>query len=610
MPHVALCPEGAFAYDSWLMDQTPVSSKSSPAGETAAPHREGIKETIESILIALILAFVFRAFVVEAFVIPSGSMAPTLLGAHLRFTCQRCGQEFQVNYPGPVDADGNVKMASRTGPGTVLPAHCPNCRFRVPARVLADELQSATNTPVHYGDRILVLKYLYLIQEPRRWDVVVFKSPWDIVRERNMNAPPNQVQIYGTNFIKRLVGLPGETLMILDGDIYVQHRGDGNPPRWHVQTKPRPVQEALWRIVYDNDHYPTSTDGWRMPWRQSAGEGWDVGRSSSPRILGFNNLDGAGELQFDRHHTDDPQPMAFTDWLAYNDTKETGLNDNYHDRDAYLNAPRQNLPRWNVSDLKLQFTYERSAGQGPLTASMTKLGHRFTAEFLPGLVRLHHELPDGRKLVVGEAPLDAGRQQVEFSNVDYRVTVRVNGKDLLQTTSHDASLHSHYAPDVEDLLQRHKQRNGIRGRNGLPLNVDAGFPPPTVSIAAQRQVCRLWHLSLWRDIYYTPAPAGALEGLPHGSPESPITLHRGRDAQGRENEYFVLGDNSVLSSDARAWPQPVSLPREHLFAEPGRVPERFLLGKAFFVYWPAGHRPLSPSMPGIIPNFGDMRFIH
>ena len=47
----------------------------------AIPEREGIKDTIESFVVALILAFVFRAFVVEAFVIPTGSMAPTLYGA-------------------------------------------------------------------------------------------------------------------------------------------------------------------------------------------------------------------------------------------------------------------------------------------------------------------------------------------------------------------------------------------------------------------------------------------------------------------------------------------------------------------------------------------------
>ena len=38
-----------------------------------------IKETITSIIIAFAMAFVFRGFVIEAFVIPTGSMAPTLL---------------------------------------------------------------------------------------------------------------------------------------------------------------------------------------------------------------------------------------------------------------------------------------------------------------------------------------------------------------------------------------------------------------------------------------------------------------------------------------------------------------------------------------------------
>src|ERR1700722_3551027 len=74
-----------------------VSSKPSSVG--------GVKDTIESILIAFILAFVFRAFVVEAFVIPTGSMAPTLMGAHMRFHCPDCGYDFDVNYSAASDGD-------------------------------------------------------------------------------------------------------------------------------------------------------------------------------------------------------------------------------------------------------------------------------------------------------------------------------------------------------------------------------------------------------------------------------------------------------------------------------------------------------------------------
>jgi len=76
------------------------------AADTTAPSNHAksdgnVKETVESILVAFILAFIFRAFVVEAFVIPTGSMAPTLYGAHMRFRCPDCGYSFDVGYSAP-----------------------------------------------------------------------------------------------------------------------------------------------------------------------------------------------------------------------------------------------------------------------------------------------------------------------------------------------------------------------------------------------------------------------------------------------------------------------------------------------------------------------------
>ena len=49
-----------------------------------------IRETLESIWVAVVLAFVLRAFVLEAFVIPTGSMAPRLMGQHWQFDCPAC----------------------------------------------------------------------------------------------------------------------------------------------------------------------------------------------------------------------------------------------------------------------------------------------------------------------------------------------------------------------------------------------------------------------------------------------------------------------------------------------------------------------------------------
>jgi hypothetical protein len=198
-----------------------------------------------------------------------------------------------------------------------------------------------------------------------------------------------------------------------------------------------------------------------------------------------------------------------------------------------------------------------------------------------------------------------------LSNVDYVVTVRVDGKELIRTTA------KQYAPAVRDLIERH---NAMRSAaSGERERARGQFPPPGISLTAGGQVAGISHLSLWRDVYYTPGYGfDSGEDRRHAMPGNPIRLHRAGEpfakdvAEGtHENEYFVMGDNSVLSGDARQWTNPIDL-REHenLYVESGRVPERFLLGKAFFVYWPAGYRPFSSDMPGIIPNFGEMRFIH
>ncbi|MBM7623540.1 signal peptidase I [Sporohalobacter salinus] len=55
------------------------------------------------------------------------------------------------------------------------------------------------------GDRIFVNKFIYRFQDPQRFDIIVFKYPVD----------PHK------KFIKRVIGLPGDTVKIVDGTVYV-----------------------------------------------------------------------------------------------------------------------------------------------------------------------------------------------------------------------------------------------------------------------------------------------------------------------------------------------------------------------------------------------------
>src|SRR6187200_609412 len=80
--------------------KTPPSAPTKTVAKaTPAPPVEShaIRETVESIVIAFVLAFLFRTFEAEAFVIPTGSMAPTLMGRHKDVDCPKCGYRYEVN---------------------------------------------------------------------------------------------------------------------------------------------------------------------------------------------------------------------------------------------------------------------------------------------------------------------------------------------------------------------------------------------------------------------------------------------------------------------------------------------------------------------------------
>jgi len=121
--------------------------------------------------------------------------------------------------------------------------------FMIPSQSMFPTLNGVPH--FHKGDRVIVNKTHWMLGfEPRRWDVTVFKYPLDIRR----------------NFIKRLVGMPGERLTVVDGDIWINRK---------IERKPIRVQRSIWIERFpDRPAYASPPDRARWDIRK-AGKGWE-----------------------------------------------------------------------------------------------------------------------------------------------------------------------------------------------------------------------------------------------------------------------------------------------------------------------------------------------
>ena len=159
-----------------------------------------LREWIESIVIAFVLAMTIRAFVIQAFKIPTGSMRPTLL-------------------------EGDIILVNKF----IYGAKIPFTELRLPK-----------------------------IQQPKRGDVIVFIYPEDPKKD----------------FIKRLVGLPGEKLIIKNGTVYINDK---------------PLLEPVFSLRYYYNRGDFGQDGQKIviPWNSYFVLGDNSASSQDSRYWGF-----------------------------------------------------------------------------------------------------------------------------------------------------------------------------------------------------------------------------------------------------------------------------------------------------------------------------------
>ena len=115
---------------------------------------------------------------------------------------------------------------------------------------------------LHSGQRLLISKVVYKFHEPERGDIIVFPNP---------NNPDE-------DYIKRIIGLPGETIEIKGGVVYINGSKLDEPYIKDPPSRPFPEQEIpedSYFVLGDNRNNSTdSRTGWTVPLESIIGKAW------------------------------------------------------------------------------------------------------------------------------------------------------------------------------------------------------------------------------------------------------------------------------------------------------------------------------------------------
>lgn len=634
-----------------------------PATETGAKalHKvDGARDGVEAIVIAFILAFLFRTFEAEAFVIPTGSMAPGLMGAHHDLTCEECGYRYQVNtsendekavrelmsYVARLQADADA--ASRKGnraladdyAGQIADAHedftnrrtvegtCPICRYTM-------NFEQGDANKSYSGDRLIVTKFPYEFGQPKRFDVAVFKFP----------LGPSE------NYIKRIVGLPNENIRIFHGDLFTSPAGGAQ--EMEIARKPDDKLLAIAQIVHDNDYVvrpddspdPLLAAGWPARWHGGAwgdqdgalsfsrGEsGWQAGESG--RSFTFTAKDSATDgnawlryqhivpsteawAAFEKSKQLPPEsavprrPQLITDFYAYN-TNLT-LNDvrNRNRAEPELKRAAGLGLHW-VGDLMLECELNVKQVDGDAGAVTLELVEGSTVDAQGARVPCRFQCQIN--LTSGEATLTAlgvpGNDWSE-SPRSAATSIRGPGDYELRFTNFDDQLQlwvdgsrvQFNAPTTYSFASPDPNR-----RNNRPTEADLA----PAGLQVQNATVTVDHLRIKRDIYYI-ATRGISGSVLEDYQENEVLVVSPSEATQRatmstpsfwgqfdklEQVEFTTGPDDFLALGDNS---PHSAD-SRLWGNEPFVPRRLLIGEALFIYWP--HSWFFP-----VPNVKDMGFV-
>ena len=467
--HVARLPFSA----RWETMRIEMAAEYPPLPAAHRPVQTGrcrLRHSVELLVCLLLASMVTRTWLVEGLFVPflvsGGSMADTLVGRHREVVCSDCGHRF--------DCDAEVRPRSPR-------AVCPNCGYA------ANDLAARPDVA---GDRLLVWKAAHLIRPPRRWEVIAFHHPHHASRR----------------IVKRVVGLPNESVRILGGDVY----SDGQ-----IQRKGLAQQRALAVVVYDAGFPPTLDPSLPPRWK---------GDRSDTRWKSTGGL-------FTRPATPNEKSI---DWLVYRHWRRVpGGKGRVREmpiidvRGYDQSRPRRVEDVHSVRDLLMSFRLRTTVGRGLLLVETTDGREEFRVVIDPRgqrfeVFRQRQPIGAGGR---GKLPPTIDGLHVEISLLDRQFLLAFDGRP--------AVVHPY---ELSDRPLRPTSRPVSIGSRGLGVE--------------------LGEVQLYRDVYYTNPPGRRGRwGL-----SEPVQL--GSD------EYYVLGDNSSISEDSRTWPEGPAVGAKFLVGKP------------------------------------------
>jgi len=366
-----------------------------------------------------VAAILCEALATEAYHIPSGSMAPALRGHHRKCACPRCGQEIVVGRAADDRyATGDARYYRN--------AFCPNCGLSpIP---IADVRESR-------GDQVLVNRMAYRLRSPSRWEIVVFR-------------------LFGTFYIKRILGLPGEVIEIRDGDLYV----NGSLCRKSF------VEARRMRILmFDQAKVPQNI-GWRDRWEARGSV------SADGAMVSLDGRRSAAMLTYRNFLLDERKCEPIRDEYAHN----AGLRG---DSEC-------------VHDFWVETEIEVSAGSGTLALRLCD-GHDWVDVTLPIGTR--------EKITTSASTVKSSSAVRTLERSERRVTLEPSRRYLVEVAFVDRRLS--VAIDGEVLLSA-----------DLPEAKNSAGVARPFQVHADGVAATLHGLRLYRDVHYSQHGKNAVRG--------------------------------------------------------------------------------------------------